>query len=336
MPAETDEHERCWMAFPTEGPTLGDTDTEKDECYKSWSEVALAIAEFEPVTMVVDPSEMKRARNMLGSDIELLEAPVDEFWMRDHGPSFVTDGEQLGAVAWTFNGWGAHDWAEWEKSAKHGQIIAEAVGAKLITSEMVNEGGGIHVDGAGTVFVTDTVQLDPRRNPGWDRAKVEAELARTIGAKNVVWVPRGLSRDYEEFGTNGHIDIVLAVADHETILLHAQIDKNHPDFSVMPEIKAAVAASTTVSGQKWKILEIPGPKELRDSEGFVDWSYINHLAVNGGVIACGFGEEKADAAAREILSEAYGGRKAVTIDARPIFDRGGGIHCITQQQPKLG
>jgi agmatine deiminase len=65
----------------------------------------------------------------------------------------------------------------------------------------------------------------------------------------------------------------------------------------------------------------------------VDYSYINHLVVNGGVIACGFGEPRADARAREILAAAYPGRKVVTVDARELFARGGGIHCITQQQP---
>ena len=80
----------------------------------------------------------------------------------------------------------------------------------------------------------------------------------------------------------------------------------------------------------------PRPTTLRDDEGFVDWSYVNHLVVNDGVIACGFGEERADAAAREILADAYPGRRVVTVDARPIFARGGGIHCITQQQPVVG
>lgn len=335
MPAETADHERTWMAFPAEGPTLGETDAEKEECYRAWSDVALAIREFEPVSMIVDPAELARAKNMLGSDIELYEAPVDEFWMRDHGPSFVVDGDKLGAVAWTFNGWGAHDWAEWEKSAKHGRFIAELTGAELIESEMVNEGGGIHVDGQGTVFVTETVQLDPRRNPGWNRERVEKELARTIGATNVVWVSRGLTRDYEEFGTNGHIDIVLSVANPETVLLHAQNDPAHPDHAVMPLIREAIENSVNAGGANWDIIEVPGPRELRDAEGFVDWSYINHLAVNSGVVVCGFGEDFADARARDLLSGAYGGREAVTVDARPLFARGGGIHCITQQQPKI-
>ena len=33
---------------------------------------------------------------------------------------------------------------------------------------------------------------------------------------------------------------------------------------------------------------------------------------------------------------AYPGREVVLVDARPLFARGGGIHCITQQQPDPG
>ena len=66
-----------------------------------------------------------------------------------------------------------------------------------------------------------------------------------------------------------------------------------------------------------------------------DWNYANHLVVNGGVIACGYGEPEADGRAAGILADAYD-REVVTIDARPILARGGGIHCITQQQPSAG
>lgn len=338
MPAETARHERTFMAFPCEGPTLGENDNEKAEGYAAWSETALAVAEFEPVTMVVDPAEMRRAKNMLGSDIELLEAPVDEFWMRDHGPTFVVDPQRpnvLGAVSWVFNGWGAHEWAQWEKSAQHGRIIADAVGAELITSDLVNEGGGIHVDGEGTVLVTQTVQLDPRRNPNATRESVEAEFARTIGATNTIWLPRGLTRDYEEFGTNGHIDIIATIVSPGTILVHSQPNSAHPDHRVMPEIRAAVEASTDAQGRAWNIIDVPAPSAVNDADGVVDWSYINHLVVNDGVIACGFDDPLADARAKEILSEAYPGRTVKTVDARPIFARGGGVHCITQQQPAL-
>ena len=53
-----------------------------------------------------------------------------------------------------------------------------------------------------------TVQLGEGRNQTWTKAEVEAELARTIGATEVVWLPRGLTRDYERYGTRGHVDIV--------------------------------------------------------------------------------------------------------------------------------
>ncbi|SDM45695.1 agmatine deiminase family protein [Microbacterium azadirachtae] len=338
MPSETARHDRVWMAFPAEGETLGDTDALREEGYATWTAVAHAVSEFTPVTILVDPSELSRARRMLSSDVTILEAPVDEFWMRDSGPTFVVDPERpgvLGAVDWVFNGWGAPAWASWKHAAQHARIIAAEVGAELVSSALVNEGGGIHVDGEGTVLLTETVQLDPRRNPYLDRQRVEAEMLRTIGATKAVWLPRGLTRDYDEFGTNGHVDIVAAIASPGRVLLHAQQDPAHPDFEVSAALREHLAAQTDAAGRAFEIVDLPAPATLRDEEGFVDWSYVNHLVTNDGVVACGFGDETADAQAREILADAYPGRRVVTVDARPLFDRGGGIHCITQQQPTL-
>ncbi len=338
MPPETARHERTWMAFPREGFTLGEGESWKETGYQAWADVAHAIADFEPVSMVVDPTEMARARRMLGSHVELVEAPLDEFWMRDFGPTFVVDPERpgvLGAVSWVFNGWGAHAWASWEKSAAIGPLVASHAGAELVTSPIINEGGGIHVDGEGTVLVTETVQLDPRRNPHLSKADVEAELSRTLGVSKVIWLPRGLTRDYEEFGTNGHVDIVATFASPAKVLLHRQPIAAHPDHAVMAEIRALLSAETDAKGRPLSLLDLDAPALIEDAHGFVDYSYVNHLVVNGGVVACGFGEERADAAARAVLEEAYPGRRVVTIDSRPIFARGGGIHCITQQQPAL-
>ena len=336
MPSETAPHTRTWMAFPCEGPTLGETDAERESGYAAWTAVAHAVAEFEPVTMVVDPTETDRARRMLSRDVEIVEAPVDEFWMRDAGPTFVLDPARpgvLGAVDWIFNGWGDHEWAQWRKSAALGRIVADAAGAEVVSSLLVNEGGGIHVDGEGTVLLTETVQLDPRRNRYADRASVEAEMARTIGTTHAVWLPRGLTRDYEEFGTSGHVDIVATMPSPGTVLLHDQRDPGHPDHAVSAELRAFFADQVDASGRPFTVVDLPAPATLRDEEGFVDWSYVNHLVVDGGVIACGFGEDEADSRARGILEEAYPGRRVVTVDARELFIRGGGIHCITQQQP---
>ena len=340
MPPEWAPHERTWMAWPSSGYTLGDTELAADEARATWADVALAVSRFEPVTLVVDPDAVDVARRWVGEGrhghyrVDLLEAPLDDAWMRDIGPTFVVSEEgALGAVDWVFNGWGAQEWASWEHDAKVGTFVAGRSGAERIGSELVNEGGGIHVDGEGTVLLTETVQLDPRRNPGRTREEVEAELARTIGTSHAVWLPRGLTRDYDAFGTSGHVDIVATIPSPGRLLLHSQRNPGHPDHLITTGLRALLETQTDAAGRPFEIVELPAPEALRDADGFVDWSYVNHLVVNGGVIACGFGEERADADARAILAEAYPGRRVVTVDARPIFARGGGIHCITQQQP---
>lgn len=337
MPAETARHDRVWMAFPRANTTLAESAADAETAYAAWSTVANTVSEFEPVTVVVDPTETSRARTMLTAAVDIIEAELDDAWMRDIGPTFVTDGAgHLAAVDWTFNGWGAQEWAEWDNDRRIGRVVAEAAGVPVISSMLVQEGGAIHVDGEGTVLVTETVQLDPGRNPYATKETVEAELARTIGAQNVIWLPRGLTRDYERFGTRGHVDMVATIPSPGTLLLHQQPNPEHPDHVVMRELRDFLAGTTDAAGRQWDIVDLTAPDAIRDETGFVDYSYINHLVVNDGVIACGYGEPAADERAAEILASVYPGRRVVTIDAREILARGGGIHCITQQQPSVG
>ncbi|MCX2715702.1 agmatine deiminase family protein [Mycolicibacterium sp. J2] len=326
MPAEGAAQDRIWMAFPSQGYSLGDSESEHHEARSTWAAVAHAICEFEPVTMLVDPAELAAAKRYVSQEVEIVEVPLNDAWMRDIGPTFVhADDGSVAAVDWVFNGWGAQDWARWDRDAEVGAVVAELAGVPIVKSDLVNEGGGIHVDGRGTVLVTETVQLDPGRNPGLSKAHVEAELTRTIGATDVVWLPRGLTRDSQRFGTRGHVDIVAAITAPGRLLLHTQTADEHPDTVVCKEIR-------DVLGDRFDIVDMPAPDTLTDSEGYVDYSYINHLVVNGGVIACSFGDPR-DADAAAILADEYPGRRVVSVDARPLFERGGGIHCITQQQP---
>ncbi|WP_121371564.1 agmatine deiminase family protein [Frondihabitans australicus] len=354
MPAETETHERTWMAFPTAGYTLGDTEAEAEEARTAWAAVANAVAEFEPVTIVVDPSAVQDAKRHLSGAVTIEVAPLDDAWMRDIGPTFVVPvaGETrgagvghpagsgsadsgLGAVDWIFNGWGAQEWASWKHDGLIGGTVGALAGASVVSSLLVNEGGAIHTDGDGTVLVTETVQLDAGRNPYATRERVEAELARTIGARKVIWLPRGLTRDYEEFGTRGHVDMVASMPSPGVVLVHAQQDPLHPDFAVSEAVRSVLSSAETASGAPLEIVDLPAPRQLRDELGFVDYSYVNHYVVNGGVIACGFGDAEDDARAASVLASVYPGRSVVTVDALPIFARGGGIHCITQQQPAL-
>jgi agmatine deiminase len=149
-----------------------------------------------------------------------------------------------------------------------------------------------------------------------------------LGTNQAIWIRRGLTRDYEAFGTQGHIDIVACFANETTILFHDQQNPEHPDFSVSHEVKRTIEE---IGG--FKLVGVPAPTILRDEHGLVDYSYINHYICNGAVILCAF-DDPNDAVAKSILQEVYPGREIILVDARELFARGGGIHCITQQQPK--
>jgi len=328
MPAEWQPHERTWMAWMEEDYSTNASAESSELMHEAWAKVANTIVNFEPVTMLVSKAHEGEARSFLDPRVELFIADIDDGWMRDSGPTFVKNGKKLAAVDWVFNGWGnVGDWANWEKDDAVASTIASAVGVAALRSELVNEGGGIHVNGAGALLVTETVQLGRERNPDWTRAEVEAELNSKLGTNQVIWIRRGLTRDYEDFGTRGHIDIVACFADENTILFHDQQDETHPDFAVSHEVKRTLEETTD-----FKLVGVPAPKKLRDEHGFVDYSYINHYICNGAVILCSFDDEN-DEVAKRILEGVYPGREIVLVDARQLFARGGGIHCITQQQP---
>jgi len=337
MPHEGDRHERLWMAWPTSGYTLGETAADAETARQTWAAVANAAADFEPVSMVVHPRDEGIVSRYLSASIEVHVREIDDAWIRDSGPTFVVSNEhpgQLGAVTWTFNGWGQQEWASWEHDLTLGPAVADWAGAVRVDSDLVNEGGGIHVDGLGTVLVTETVQRDPGRNPSMTRADIEAELHRTLGTTHAVWLARGLTRDSDRFGTRGHVDIVATIPSPGRLLLHSQRDAAHPDFAVTAALRQSLSEATDAIGTPFEIVDLPAPEVLRDDDGFVDYSYVNHVLVNDGVIACAFGDPR-DADAVSILRDAYPGRSVVAVDARPLFTRGGGIHCITQQQPAV-
>ena len=246
--------------------------------------------------------------------------------------SCSTTGGRLGAVDWRFNAWGNGEYLSFENDARVGGVIARASGAVVFDSSMVNEGGGIHVDGRGTVIITETVQLDPDRNPGWTKDQVERELSDRLGTTKVIWLRRGLTKDYDQFGTSGHVDILATFTPAGTVLVHCQDDPTHPDHEVSSELLATLGGSTDAAGTPLRIIEVPAPVTTHVEDDIVDWSYINHYVCNGAVIMCAFDDPNDDAAAA-LLADAYPGRQIVRVDARAIFECGGGIHCITQQVP---
>jgi agmatine deiminase len=336
MPAEWDPHTRTWMEFPPANDTFGDgSDGELDRRRQVWASVSNTIARFEPVSVVCHVGDADIARSMLDAAIEVHETPIGDAWVRDSGPTFLVhpDG-RLGATHWTFNGWGAQDFSDPTDERHVGAFIAGLAGAELFSSEMVNEGGGIHVDGEGTVLVTETVQLDPFRNPGWAAEQVETELRAYLDVSKVIWLPRGLTKDYDRYGTRGHVDILATFCRPGTVLAHVQRDRSHPDFEVSRENLRVLRSSTDAAGRRLEVIEVPAPRTTHAEGDIVDWSYLNHYVCNGAVVLCAFDDPHDDEVAA-LIADAYPGREVVLHDARDIFAVGGGIHCITQQQPAV-
>jgi agmatine deiminase len=72
-------------------------------------------------------------------------------------------------------------------------------------------------------------------------------------------------------------------------------------------------------------------------------SYLNFLVTNGCVLVAAYYKEgrplstrQKDEQAKEILQQAFPGREIIQIyEAEDLNSNGGGIHCMTQQQPKM-
>lgn len=336
MPIEGAKHDCTWMAFSAGGYVLGESRDSQCEALRAWSAVANAIACFEPVRMLVDPAMTAIARQWLSPTIQLYETPLDDCWLRDSGPTFVHSVDEgasgVAAVDWTFNGWGAQSWARWSKDSKVAEHVGRISRTPVVHSRLVLEGGGFHVDGQGTAILTETVPLDPHRNPAATKADIEQELYRVLGVEKVVWLPRGLTRDYETFGTRGHVDILATMPAPGVVLVHEQRDRNHPDYQISQRTISLLEQARDARGKQLTVIPVPAPTAGYDAAGPNDYSYINHYVLNGAVMACAF-DDPMDENAWDVLSQAYPGRKVVPLRARPLFQRGGGIHCITQQQP---
>jgi len=326
MPPEWAPHEATWMGFPRE--SYQESGLTRETAQRAWARVANQISDYEPVRMLCHTDDVGIAKKYLSASIEYIPVALNDAWLRDIGPTFVIEDRGLVAIDWQFNGWGNNTELDWFLDDRIAGIIAEHVNARPERLPIVNEGGGIHVNGTGWVLLTDTVQLDPDRNPHKDRDGISAQIHRALGTQHAVWLTKGLWRDNFLNGTKGHVDIVACFTPDGRILLHQQRNDTHPDHALWREL------IDPLENAGFEVVPLPAPRVLRDNRDWVDYSYINHYVCNGAVLCPAFDDHN-DAMAREILAEVYPDRDILLVESRELFAMGGGIHCITQQQPQL-
>jgi agmatine deiminase len=324
MPAEWEPHARCWMMWPRRTeiwPSLPDT------C-REFANVAEAIAAFEPVTMAVHPEDVDAAKRCLPGEVTLFPVPIDDSWARDAGPCFLVDDEggRLG-VDFQFNAWGGK-YAPYDRDDAFAAAVLAESQVERVASPLVAEGGGVSVDGEGTLLTTLSCFPNPNRNPGWTPERIGAELMEMLGVETVVWLPG----DPGELETDGHVDGIAVFCGPGRVLAETASQPNDPLLAEKQANLDALHAATDAKGRPLEVLEMPAALAAEAcGERFCN-SYVNFYIANGAIVMPKYGVAE-DAWAQEILRDAFPDREIVSVAIPNIAVGGGGIHCITQQEP---
>lgn len=330
MPDEQEPHLRTWMAFGASQKIWGKKLL--PEVQRSLASIALTIAKYEPVSMLVRQADLSIARQLMGDKVELISCPLDDLWMRDTGPVFVVtpDGKKA-AVDFNFNGWGEKQ--DYDDDANVASFVAQQAGVRRIETELVLEGGGIEVDGHGTAIITESCVLNENRNPGLSKSQCEQELKRLLGLEKIIWLPGIKGKDI----TDGHTDFYARFAQPGVVTAAYDPYPESFDHAVTKRHLDILSKATDAKGQKLEVIVLEAPSIVRrkfDNEDFAA-GYINFYVCNGAVIAPEFGDPEADAAAKRELQKAFPGRDVVQLNIDVIASGGGGIHCTTQQEPRV-
>jgi agmatine deiminase len=324
MPAEWTPHARCWMAWPMRPETFrGAIEPAK----RAYAEVACAISQFEPVTILCQQSDVAEA-SLACKGVEVVALPISDSWLRDTGPSFVTD--EMGRTAgvhWRFNAWGLL-YPEHQEDIEIGAKLLEHLGLPAYRAPLVMEGGAFHVDGEGTLLTTEQCLLRGNRNPDLTRDEIEAHLRSHLGAETVIWLGDG----YDGDETAGHIDEIACFLAPGKVLMGIADSTSDPNYAICQDNLARLAAARDAQGRQLEIVTVPIPARREEEGRRLTLSYTNFYRANGALIVPSF-EDAADDEAYRILRRALPGLELVPVPALDIVRGGGGIHCITQQQP---
>ncbi len=334
MPAEWYPHKCCWMQWPYNNPNHDGYDAvpswshfDFEKGRLAWANVANSIIKFEHVKMIVHPDEMREAKKLLDSKIEIIELKIDDCWARDSGATFLlNDKNKLGGIDWEFNGWGK--FKPFDSDNKVAKFMIENSSADYFKNQMILEGGSIHVDGEGTLLTTEQCLLNKNRNPKLSKKEIEKNLKEYLNINKIIWLKNGTDE-----GTDGHVDNIACFVKPGTVLALSCKDKNDPFYEKMHENLEILKSTTDSKGRELNIIELEMSYKRLIPNDDEPSSYINFYIANKGIVMPSFEDEKADYNAKTIVQSIFPDRKIITINGIDISMGGGNVHCITQQQP---
>jgi len=342
MPAEWATHAATWLAWP-HNPT--DWPDKLDIIRWVYTEMVRRISPGEAIHMLVNSrSEEKLARRYLsraGVDargVEFIVHPTNRGWTRDSGPVFVRRNEgprlETAIVHFHFNAWAKYP--DWRKDRRVPETAAKRLGKRLFHAQwkgrpFVLEGGGIEVNGRGTLLTTEECYGDAKiqvRNPGLGRKKFEETLRRYLGATNVFWLGGGVAGD----DTHGHVDDICRFVNARTLVLIKESDPKDINFRALAENWERIADLRLEDSSKPEVVALPTPEPLYFDGDRLPASYANFYISNAAVLVPTFNDPN-DRVALGILGELFKDRMVVGIHAVDLVLGFGTLHCLTQQQP---
>ncbi|WP_202806678.1 agmatine deiminase family protein [Kribbella catacumbae] len=328
MPAEWELHERTLITWPTRrGLWAGVFDDAKRE----YATVARTIADFEPVTVVALPGMGQEVLDHCGTaNIDVLEAPVDDSWIRDNGPLVVRDaqGNRLG-VDFAFNSWG-RKFLPYDQDAALTPLLLDHLGIERVPVDLVLEGGSISVDGAGNLVSTAQCLLHSNRNAGLSQAVVEDTLRRALGVETVLLLPFGHLDDRH---TDGHVDGVCTYVAPGRVVAQTCGDTRNVNHEAMARNLRYLRDNTDRQGRSVEVLGLDLFSSF-DLAGVTEYvSYPNFYVANGVVVVPVSGNGADDEQALELIGSQFPDRQTIGLPGRVIAYGGGGPHCITMQIP---
>ena len=331
VPAEWAPHKAMWLGFPSHEELWAD-DLALAQAQVGALARALAGPGRERVRLMTgSPQGEAAARRLLGdvAGIEIVAGVFGDIWLRDTGPIFAKGPAGDEARGFRFNGWGGK--YEMEGDDTVAAQIAQASGAPLIQQEIILEGGSLDHDGAGTILTTGQCLLNPNRNPGWTAQAAEAELARSLGARKVLWLGDGLANDH----TDGHVDNLARFVAPGVVVCPVAWGRGDVNVYAYDACARDLAAMTDAEGRKLKVVRVPSPGWIESHEGgAAPASHMNFIIANGAVVMPTYdGDKRAAELALEALASVFPGREIIGLPSDAILTGGGSFHCITQQEP---
>ena len=328
MPAEWEPHQGTWISWPKNPDTFPAGILPAVE--RTYVKMVEALGRGEVVHIMVDDSKVEtRVRTLVrNTNVSFHHIRTVDVWVRDYGPTYVSGGRGA-AVKWVFNAWG-NKYEDLIPDDKAGEEMAISSGLTVVRPGIILEGGSIDANGDGSLLTSEQCLLNPNRNPGTGKKRLEEILGANLGIKNTIWLKSGIEGD----DTDGHVDDIARFVGPRMVVAAVEPSRSDSNHEALKENLRRLEESRDQDGKPLEVLEIPMPPKVVASDGRLPASHLNFYIGNDAVIVPTFGGES-DRLALECMQEAVPGRDIIGIDCRALVYGLGTLHCATQQIPVL-